>query len=251
MATHDFDTSILDQTAHRPWKMPDRPWVMTQTWLNLLFAHWTIDPAELRPRIPAVFELDLFKDQAWIGIVPFYMTNVAPRAIPSFRWLSEFAEINVRTYVRIGDRPGVYFFSLDAASALAVKTARSLFNLPYHLAETNVSANEGSIDYWSQRKRQPSAVFNATYGPAGPVFNPAEGSLEYFLTERYCLYHCNRVGTPYRLDIHHPPWSVQPAHAEIVENSMATASGLTLAGLPLFHFAKRQDMVGWMPSALS
>jgi uncharacterized protein YqjF (DUF2071 family) len=251
MAAHDFDSSILDQIAHRPWEMPDRPWVMTQTWRNLLFAHWKIDPGGLRSRIPAAFALDLFNGEAWIGVVPFSMSNVAPRAVPSWPWLSEFAEINVRTYVRVGDRPGVFFFSLDAASALAVRAARSLFNLPYHLAQMKVTAQGHSIEYWSRRKRQPAAVFKALYRPAGPVFVPEDGRLEHFLTERYCLYHCNRAGSPYRLDIHHPPWRLQPAQAEIIENTMATASGLTLEGRPLLHFSGRQDMVGWLPSSLT
>jgi uncharacterized protein YqjF (DUF2071 family) len=251
MATHDFDRSILDQTAHRPWQMPERPWVMTQTWHHLLFAHWAIDPIQLRRRIPAALELDLFDGRAWIGIVPFYMTNVAPRAVPSLPWLSEFAELNVRTYVRVGHRPGVFFFSLDAASVVAVRAARSLFNLPYHVARMTVSAKDHAIDYWSERKQQSSAVFRASYEPAGPAFIPAEGSLEYFLTERYCLYHHTRAGVPYRLDIHHPPWRLQSARADILENTMATVSGLALEGRPLLHFAPRQDMIGWMPSTLS
>lgn len=251
MATHDFDAAILERIAHRPWKMPDRPWVMTQTWHDLLFAHWTIDPAQLRPRIPAAFALDLYEGQAWIGIVPFRMSNVAPRAMPSVPMLSEFPELNVRTYVRVSDRPGVYFFSLDAASAVAVKTARALFNLPYHTAAMTLSATEESIDYQSRRKARPSAVFNATYGPAGPAFTPQHGTLEYFLTERYCLYHHDRAGVPYRMEIHHPTWALQPAQAHVAQNSMAAASGLLLNDMqPLLHFSKRQDMVAWMPAAL-
>ena len=119
--SHDFNTDIVDVVSHRPWPMPDRPWVMTQTWHDLLFAHWPIDPHEMRPKVPPEFELDLFGGMAWIGIVPFYMTNVAPRGIPSLPWVSEFPELNVRTYVHRGGRdPGVWFFSLDATSLLAV-----------------------------------------------------------------------------------------------------------------------------------
>ncbi len=251
MATHDFDAAILDRIAHRPWKMPDRHWVMTQTWHDLLFAHWTIDPAQLRSRIPAAFNLDLYEGRAWIGIVPFRMSNVAPRAVPSVPWVSAFAELNVRTYVRVGERPGVYFFSLDAASAVAVKTARTLFNLPYHMAAMTVSANEESFEYHSRRKGHPAALFNATYGPVGAAFTPQQDTLEYFLTERYCLYHHDRAGVPYRMEIHHPPWTLQLAQAQVVQNTMATASGLMVEDIrPLLHFAKRQDMIAWMPSAL-
>jgi uncharacterized protein YqjF (DUF2071 family) len=121
---HDFNTSILKDVAHRPWKMPESPWVMTQTWRDLLFAHWPVDSRLLRSKIPAAFPLDLFDGVAWVGVVPFRMTNVAPRGVPSLPGISEFPELNVRTYVRVGDKPGVYFFSLDAANSLAVRAAR-------------------------------------------------------------------------------------------------------------------------------
>ena len=114
--SHDFNTAILTEVAHRPWAMPPRPWVMTQTWLNLLFAHWPMDPRALRSKVPSAFELDVIDGDAWIGVVPFYMTNVTARGLPSVPKVSEFPELNVRTYVRVGDRPGVYFFSLDAGS---------------------------------------------------------------------------------------------------------------------------------------
>src|SRR4051812_42045561 len=119
MTVHDFDTTILDVVGHRPWALPDRAWVMTQTWHDLLFAHWPVKSSDLRPKVPAAFELDLFDGHAWVGVVPFHMTNVAPRGVPSLPRVSEFPELNVRTYVRVGDRPGIYFFSLDAGSALA------------------------------------------------------------------------------------------------------------------------------------
>ena len=247
----DFDSTILNDVAHRPWSMPDRPWVMTQTWNDLLFAHWTIDPAALRSKVPAAFELDLHDGTAWIAVVPFFMTNVAPRGVPSLPRISEFAELNVRTYVRVADRPGIYFFSLDAASALAVKTARALFNLPYYTASMTVSATADGVDYRSERE-SPAASLRATYRPIGAAFHPVEGTLEYFLTERYCLYNLDHDDEPYRLDIHHPRWSLQEADARVIRNTMADASGITLAPSPqLLHFAKRQDVVAWLPEVIA
>jgi uncharacterized protein YqjF (DUF2071 family) len=247
----DFNSAILDDVAHRPWKMPDRPWVMTQTWNDLLFAHWTVDPAVLRSRVPAAFALDLYEGRAWIAVVPFFMTNVAPRGIPSLPRVSAFAELNVRTYVRVGDRPGIYFFSLDAGSALAVKTARTLFNLPYYTASMTLTPTAEGVDYRSQRESRP-AELQATYRPVGPPFQPVDGTLEYFLTERYCLYNLDHQGRPYRLDIHHPRWSLQVADARVVRNTMAEASGISLATPPqLLHFAKRQDAIAWLPKAIS
>jgi hypothetical protein len=248
---HDFNSAILDDVAHRPWKMPDRPWVMTQTWNDLLFAHWKIDAATLRAKVAAAFELDIYEGRAWIAVVPFFMTNVAPRGIPSLPLVSEFAELNVRTYVRVRDKPGIYFFSLDAASVLAVKTARALFNLPYYAASMTSSPTEDGIDYRSRRDSDP-AELHATYRPIGPPFTPVEGTLEYFLTERYCLYNLDHHGTPYRLDIHHPRWSLQVAGASVVRNTMAEASGISLTTPPqLLHFAKRQDAIAWLPEALT
>jgi uncharacterized protein YqjF (DUF2071 family) len=253
MVNRDFNDRILDEVAHRPWSMPTGPWLMTQTWNDLLFAHWRVDAAQLRAKIPAAFQLDLFDGQAWVGVVPFYMTNVVPRGVPSLPWVSEFAELNVRTYVRVGDRPGVFFFSLDAASALAVQTARTLLNLPYYTAAMVATTNGSSgIEYRSERLSDPSADFRATYKPAGPVSPPVAGSLEYFLTERYCLYHVHHNGRPYRLEIHHPPWPLQLADATIARNTMAAASGITLPDeAPLLHFAKRQDMVAWAPQSIA
>jgi len=250
-ASADFDYSIVEQTAHRPWPMPRRPWLMTQSWHDLLFAHWRVDVSELRRAVPAAFDLDLFDDEAWVGIVPFHMTNVGLRATPSMPWISAFPELNVRTYVRVADRPGVYFFSLDAARRLAVGAARALLNLPYFTADMNVERRGDGVNYASARRSRERAEFKATYEPVSIPFVPGVGSVEYFLTERYCLYHHNRHGHPYRLEIHHRPWSLQLARATITMNTMAAASHLTLGGGPaLMHFARRQDVIAWAPTRL-
>src|SRR5215204_1401663 len=143
----DFNRAILDDTAHRPYPMPCGPWIMTQTWNDLLFAHWPVEAAVLRPLVPEAFELDRFNGQAWIGVVPFHMTNVAPRFVPALPWLSAFPELNVRTYVRAGGKPGVFFFSLDAGSTVAVGAARTLLNLPYFTAEMSVETRDGEVAY--------------------------------------------------------------------------------------------------------
>jgi uncharacterized protein YqjF (DUF2071 family) len=250
--SHDFNKDIVNFVAHRPWPLPDRPWVMTQTWNDLLFAHWAVDPSELRNRIPHDFELDLYEGKAWIGIVPFYMTNVSARGVPSLPWVSEFPELNVRTYVSVSDRPGVYFFSLDAGSSLAVRTARALLNLPYFTATMRVSSNRDTIAYDSRRHGGiHRAEFTATYEPTSDAVAPRPGTLEYFLTERYCLYNRNHRSTPYRLEIHHLPWPLQSAEARLTRNELAAVNGLSLpSSLPLLHFSKRQDVVAWAPTSI-
>jgi uncharacterized protein YqjF (DUF2071 family) len=250
-----FKRSILEQTAHRPWPMPPGRWLMTQTWHDLLFAHWPVDPLDdkaLRALVPAGLEIDRFDGAAWLGVVPFYMTNVAPRLVPALPWVSAFPELNVRTYVTFGDKPGVFFFSLDAGNPLAVGAARGLLNLPYYSAAMTVDDHDGEIAYTSRRASAPAAEFAARYRGLGDPTPPRRGTLEYFLTERYCLYAVDRSGHAYRLEIHHPPWALESARAEITMNTMAEAAGVRLPSTaPLFHFSKRQDAVCWAPQRVS
>jgi uncharacterized protein len=242
-------SSLLDSTAHRPWPLPSGPWIMAQSWHDLLFAHWEIDAAELRPYIPANLRIDTYEGKAWLGIVPFRMSGVRLRWTPALPGLSAFPELNVRTYVTLEGKPGVWFFSLDAANAVAVAAARLSFHLPYFRARMNCDEIDKWIQYKSERDHAgaPGASFEARYRPAGECFQSQPGTLAHFLTERYCLYAAagDRI---YRGEIHHPAWQLQPAEAQVTRNSMAEAAGLTLPNqMPLLHFARRQDMVAWAP----
>jgi len=244
----DFPASIVDQVAHRPWPMPDAPWLMTQSWHDLLFAHWPVDRKLLQSKVPPGLSLDLYDGQAWIGVVPFRMTNVAPRGVPPVPFVSAFNELNVRTYVTHHGKPGVYFFSLDANSTIAVAAARTLFHLPYFHATMNVDRQEARIVYTSARETKMKGVaeFAATFRPIRAVETPKPGTLEYFLTERYCLYTVDASFRAKRLEIHHWPWPLQAADATIAVNTMAEAAGIRLPSIaPLLHFARRQDMVAW------
>ena len=244
----DFPHQIITDVSHRPWPLPSGPWFMTQSWHDLLFAHWPVDARLLQERLPAGLLLDTFNGEAWVGVVPFRMTNVAPRGVPALPLVSSFLELNVRTYVRAHGKPGVYFFSLDANSALAVAAARALFHLPYFVASMNVDEQHGQFVYTSSRQTQAGGVaeFAATYGPVGYAVTPEPGSLEHFLTERYCLYTVDSVSRLRRLEIHHAPWPLQTAEATIAVNTMTDVAGIRLPSqAPLLHFAKRQDVVAW------
>jgi uncharacterized protein YqjF (DUF2071 family) len=250
---HDFNEHVLQETAHRPWPLPRSAWIMTQTWHDLLFAHWPVSVDALREKVPASFAIDRFENQAWLGIVPFYMTNVAPRFVPALPWVSSFPEINVRTYVTVGGKPGVFFFSLDAANPVAVGAARTLLRLPYFTASMDVETRDGYVHYASRRPTSHGrpAEFVARYRATGQPIVPRPGTLEHFLTERYCLYAVDHGDHPYRLEIHHPPWPLQSAEAEISTNTMADPAGLRLPSMaPLLHFSKRQDMVAWSPERI-
>jgi uncharacterized protein len=255
----------LARTSHRPWPMPQTPWIMAQRWHNLLFAHWPVDASELRALLPPRLDLDLHQGQAWLGVVPFRMSGVRLRFTPSLPWLSSFPELNVRTYVTHGGKPGVWFFSLDAANSVAVSIARAWFHLPYFRARmscrssatlssrTNPGSN-ATIAYRSIRihRAAPPACLECVYRGDGPPFEPQPGSLDYFLTERYCLYAADPQCNLFRGEIHHPPWSLQTTEeVTFHSNTMAQAAGVTLPTVaPLLHFAKRQDMVAWSPEPL-
>ncbi len=230
---------------------------MRQVWHDLLFAHWPIPPDALRPLIPPGLTLDMFDGQAWLGIVPFRMSGIRARFLPALPWFSAFPELNVRTYVVAEDRPGVWFFSLDAGNPIAVAVARRAYHLPYFNARIrlvrepllfNVSGPPDWIAYTSARTHRHAtpASFAARYHPIDGVRPAQRGTLEHWLTERYCLYAADRAGRLYRGEIHHAPWPLQPAEAEISTNTMATAAGISLPTThPLLHFARRLDVLIW------
>ncbi|HYL61037.1 MAG TPA: DUF2071 domain-containing protein [Candidatus Methylomirabilis sp.] len=243
----------LKDTAHRPWPLPAGPWVMAQSWHDLLFAHWAVDAAALRAQIPNELEIDTFHGRAWIGVVPFRMTGVRLRGMPALPWLSAFPELNVRTYVVTDGKPGVWFFSLDARDAIAVAVARAWFHLPYFRARMSCEEHEGWIDYRSERAHggAPSALLEGKYRPTGQVFEAKPEMLEHFLSERYCLYAAGPRGRIIRAEIHHPPWQLQVAEAEFAQNTMIQAAGLSSSTQkPLLHFARRQDVVVWQPQRI-
>jgi uncharacterized protein len=226
----------LEELAHRPWPVPRAPWVMGQTWERLLFAHWPVASQALRPHVPERLEIEEFDGSAWIAATPFRIEGLRARGLPALPRASRLCELNCRTYVRRGDRPGIWFFSLDASSRLAVQVARATYGLPYHYAsivfdgETFTAEREGS-----------DMRFSATYRGSGEAFEADPGTLEHFLVERYCLY---GGGGRLRSDIHHRPWSIRPAEAAI---SHANLFPVEVEGEPLVHLAERQDVVIWPP----
>jgi len=245
--------SAFLRTEHRPWPLPPGRWTWRQSWCDLLFAHWAVPAKALRPFIPDRLALQEFDGTAWIGIVPFRMEGVMRRPLPDVPGISAFPELNVRTYVELDGRPGVWFFSLDATNPFAVWAARRFFHLPYFRAHMTVTRERGGFLYKSRRAiRDPGMGFEATFRPSSPVYEASPGTLEHWLTERYCLYaHSPRHGLS-RTEVHHPPWPLQHAEAEILDNEMLSPFGMTLAPQPdLLHFSRRLDVVVWSPTPLT
>ena len=220
---------------------------MYMRWHDLLFMHWPVPVDALRPLIPPTLHLDTYEKEAWLGIVPFYMTGVRPRFVPSVPGISAFAELNVRTYVTADEKPGVWFFSLDAESKLAVRAARWGFHLPYFDARMHVKRGE-DVHYRSTRTHTnaPPAKLVMSYRPVGKVYHSKPGTLDHFLTHRLCLYSADQKQNVYRGDIDHAPWPLQPAEAAIEVNDMTRQIDVKLPrGEPLLHFANYLEVVAW------
>jgi uncharacterized protein len=254
MASISLMTNILSVVAHRPYELPAGQWRMAQRWNDLLFAHWPIPVGDMARLLPAGLEVDTFDGHAWVGVVPFWMDQVRTRAVGerciTVPGTATFCELNLRTYVRsqtTGLR-GVYFFSLDAASALAVIGARTLFHLPYFLASMHRQLeSDGTVDYSSNRLLTRRQVrFKARYRGLGAVATPSRtGTLEYFLTERYSLFtrHAGQVRVGH---IHHLPWPLEAAEAEISINELPAAHGVALPDRPpVLHFARELHVYIW------
>ena len=221
--------------------------LMHQTWGKLLFMHWRIDAKQLRPLIPEPLQIDEFDGSAWIAVAPFTMWDIRafPPYIPPIPGLNSAHELNVRTYVHYDRVPGVWFFSLDCDSAAAVLGARTFFHLPYYNAEIDLRQQETTIDYSLSRTDDPPADFDATWkiGETLPFSHP--GSLEFFLTERYCLY-SKAAGQLYRSRIYHQPWPLQKALLLSLDSSMIESQGLpTPKGDPLLHYCEELSVEIW------
>lgn len=232
--------SALEETEHRPWPVPERSWVMGQTWDDLLFAHYRAPVERLRALVPEGLEVQEHSGSGWLGVTPFVVTGLRARGLLPFPFASSFHELNVRTYVTRDEKPGIWFFSLDASSQLAVEAARRLYRLPYFRAEMSVQRRGGELLY--ECSRGSGKAFSAAYRADGDVFRAEPGSLEHFLTERYCLYAEHR-DVLYRADIHHRPWPLQLAAARIDLNTMPPLK--VTEEDAVVHYSARQDVVIW------
>lgn len=220
-------------------------------WERLLFMHWPLPMAVLEPLLPNGAKVDTFNGEAWVGIVPFFMTDVHPAFLPSVPGLSAFTELNVRTYVTVRGVPGVWFFSLEAANPVAVRLARAGFYLPYFDARMRGVVSGQTVSFRSTRTHHGAAL--ATFGAS---YRPLPGTLEgsadliHFLTERYCLFSARPGGRLYRVDVRHSVWLLGRAEVsfDVPPGEMTHSLGLTLPERPpLLHYAERVDVRAGLP----
>lgn len=221
--------------------------IMRQHWGKLLFIHWPIDEKVLRPLIPAQLTIDSYDGSAWIGVIPFTMWGIRASFLPPIPGTSAFHELNVRTYVTLNGISGVWFFSLDAANRLAVWAARKFYNLPYFNAQMSLDQIDKTIHYSSTRQdaRGAPAELKTTWAIGECLPRSFPGSIEFFLTERYCLY-SERHHELYRAQIHHHPWRLQSATLNSFNSTMIESHGLpTPTGDPLLHYAEELSVDIW------
>ena len=241
---------VLGSTAHRPYSLPDAPWVMRQRWNDLLFAHWPVPAGMIDRLLPEGLVADTFEGSAWLGVVPFTMDQIRVRRLPIVPGANRFAELNLRTYVRERNtnQTGVYFFSLDATNPLAVAVARLRFHLPYYWAQMKVDYGEAQglnqqVSYASTRLLTRPARFRARYRSLGQA---TQGPAEHFLTARYSLYTTDWRGRLLRGSIHHLPWPLERAEAEFEVNELPGAFGLVLPDTPpLLHYSRELVVYVW------
>jgi uncharacterized protein YqjF (DUF2071 family) len=224
---------------------------MTQRWSTLLFAHWPVPSPRVEPHLPPGLALDVFEGQAWISRTPFRLSHLRFRGVPALPWGSAFPELNLRTYVTRDGKPGVWFFSLDAGSPVAVIGARALYHLPYFNARMECQPGlDGGVSYRCSRRdrRSTAAEFRARYAPTGPPAPAAPGSLDHWLVERYCLYAADARGRLRRAEIHHRPWALSPAVWSVEVNTIGQAAGIALDGPPArLGFSRSLDVAVWWP----
>ena len=239
----------MNDARHRPQGRP----IMHQNWGKLLFIHWPIDQEVLRPRIPPALKLDTFENSAWIAITPFTMWDVRllPPFVPAVPGLDSMHELNVRTYVEHQGTAGVWFFSLDINSHLAAIAARTLYYLPYYTAAIRHHQTQTQIDYDLKRHSSSQAQFSASWiiGDSLPISEP--GSLEYFLTERYCLF-AEHKGNLYRARIYHQPWPLRQATLRRFDSDILQADNLYQPqGDPIVHYSEEVNVDIWFREQIS
>jgi uncharacterized protein len=236
--------------GYRPCPPRRVPWVGAQTLETVLFAHWQADPAPLRRIVPQELPVDTRDGRAWLAVSLLAIHRSRLRLLPPPPRPASFPQVNVRTYATVGGRPGVVFLSLDADNAALVALARVAFRLPYLRASISLRHAGGWTQFDSRRTdlRAPMVSVHARYRAAGAPSQAAAGSIEHWLTERYCAYTLGPGGLVLRVEIHHPPWTLVPADASVSIEGLGPWLGLDLARQPdLVHLATRQHVLFWPP----
>lgn len=241
---------LLRETGHRPWALPRKGWIWRQSWLDLAFIHYRVDAGLMRRMLPRGLQVEEFEGTAWAALVPFRMAGVARRPLPALPFVSSFPELNLRTYVVADGKPGVWFFSLDAASWPTVAGGRAFYGVPYHRARITMEPRAGWFEFACGRCGG-AAAFRGRYRPVGAPFLPGRGTFEHWAAERYCLY--SSAGRKMaRTQVHHRPWPMQGAEVEIDSSTILESAGISpLDPNPRYHFSTGVDVLSFPPERMA
>lgn len=237
---------ILAQTEHRPWKIPEESWMYYQEWNHVLFLHWEVEPELIKELLPKGIELDLFQQKAWISLVPFTMQRIRPSFLPDFAPISNFHEVNLRTYVKRDGKSGVYFFQIESEKWISTCLAKKLSGLPYEKAQIKRKI-KGEDQFYQLRNNAKGFRFSTHFKTKSRT--TPKNPLELWLTERYCLYveqgpHC------YRYDIHHVEWQLD--QVELTDlNANYNIADFSLSSAPnLCHYSPGVQVLAWKKTLL-
>lgn len=233
--------NILFHTSHRPWALPTGKWAYYQEWNRVLFMHWKVPAHELQALLPPGVELDLYDNQAWISLVPFTMNEIRPRRIPAFAPISNFHEINVRTYVTCNNKPGIYFLNIEASKYLSTRIARYLSGLPYEQAQMDRKFTHVGFGYGSVNKRK-GFELSASFDVGEPIEDKT--ALDLWLTERYCLY-LNAKEILYRYDVHHRPWPLRRTDVYSLKINYRIGNINLTTPPDLAHYSEGVQVIAW------
>ena len=237
---------IGKKVEHRSWPLPSNKWIMRQVWRNVLFLHWPIKPRLIRPHLPPELEIDTFEGFAWMGIVAFTMKGIYFRGLP-FSVVPSFPEVNVRTYVVYKGKPGVFFLSLDVDDWASLNIAKRWYRLPYNPANIEVRTGEnGAIQYKSVRKAGNPLAFEGSCIPTNDTYFAESGTLDHWLTERYCFYTTRNGKDIYHGDIHHLPWPLKKVDVHINQHTLFSPFNIHVSNdPPIAHFSQGVDSLMW------
>ncbi len=225
---------ILAQNAHRPWSLPKGKWAYYQEWNRAIFLHWQVNVETLQKCLPHELEIDLFNGQAWVSLVAFMMEKIRPNYLPSFAPISNFNEVNIRTYVRHRNKSGVYFLSIEGGKMLSCKVALKMSELPYRFS----IMRRTSHFFQSYNKN----YFVANYNPGAAIVQ--KNAIDRWLSERYALFQDGRKGIN-SYDIHHTEWPLQEVALSRLELNYSHLSSLIDGSPDLCHYSPGIQVIAW------
>ncbi|WP_109831792.1 YqjF family protein [Reichenbachiella versicolor] len=229
---------ILETVDHRPWELAKGKWSYYQEWNQVVFLHWKVSQSILRKFVPEHLEIDLYQNQAWISLVVFRMDNIRPRLLPSFPPISNFDEINIRTYVQQNGKSGVYFLSIEASKRLSTLIAKNLSELPYRYS----SINRNSLSNFSSKNTNYNDHLNFTYEVKNET--PKKSELDLWLTERYALFQTSRYGLN-KFEIHHIEWPIKNIKLSTLKYHYSRFLELFSGEPNLVHFSEGVQVLAW------